>query len=68
MAIITVRENGPLRVEGDDVTVVDWNGNQYEITKRPFVLCRCGGSAKKPFCDASHRTNGFRASEAANSR
>jgi CDGSH-type Zn-finger protein len=65
VATIRVRQNGPLLVEGDDVTVVDWNGNQYEIVKRPFVMCRCGGSKNKPFCDGSHRTNGFQASEAA---
>jgi CDGSH-type Zn-finger protein len=65
MATIKVRPNGPYLVEGDDVTVVDWNGNAYEIAKRPFVLCRCGHSAKKPFCDATHRTIGFQAAEAA---
>ena len=44
MATIKVRQNGPYLVEGDDVTVVDWNGASYEITKRPFALCRCGAS------------------------
>jgi CDGSH-type Zn-finger protein len=65
MATIKVRQNGPYLVEGDDATLVDWNGSQYQIAKRPFALCRCGGSKNKPFCDGSHRTNGFQASEAA---
>jgi CDGSH-type Zn-finger protein len=65
VANIKVRQNGPYLVEGDDVTVVDWNGNAYQIPKRPFALCRCGGSAGKPFCDGTHRQIGFQAGEAA---
>jgi CDGSH-type Zn-finger protein len=62
---ITVRPNGPYRVEGDDVKVVDINGNEYVPSKRPFSLCRCGGSTTKPFCDGTHSKIGFAAAEAA---
>ncbi len=65
MTIIKVREDGPLRVEGDDAIVVDWNGVSYPIDKRPFVLCRCGQSKQRPFCDLTHRAIGFKAGEAA---
>lgn len=65
MAKITVRPNGPFMVEGEDVTVVDTNGVEFVPAKRPFTLCRCGASAKKPFCDGSHRTAGFQAPETA---
>lgn len=65
MAIIKVRQNGSLLVEGDDVTLVDWNGNAYELPRRPFSLCRCGASTRKPFCDGTHSKIGFAAAEAA---
>jgi len=65
MAVIKVRQDGPYRVDGDDVTVVDWNGTPYQISKRPFALCRCGASAAKPFCDGTHAKIGFHAAEAA---
>jgi 3-phenylpropionate/trans-cinnamate dioxygenase ferredoxin subunit len=65
MINIKVRQNGPYLVEGDDVTLVDWNGDAYTIPKRPFALCRCGGSTKKPFCDGTHSRVGFQAAEAA---
>ena len=57
---ITVRDDGNLRVAGP-VTILDGEGNALEVEAgRPVFLCRCGGSASKPFCDGSHRTNGFR--------
>jgi len=65
MVTIKVRQNGPYRVEGDDVTVVDWNGVEYPIIKQPIALCRCGGSTTKPFCDGTHSKIGFAAAEAA---
>ncbi len=65
MATIKVRQNGSLLVDGDDVTLIDWNGNPYPIARRPFALCRCGHSLNKPFCDSSHSRMGFAAAEAA---
>ena len=65
MAIIKVRQNGSLLVDGEDVKLIDWNGNEYAIAKRPFALCRCGHSTKKPFCDGTHSKIGFQAAEAA---
>jgi 3-phenylpropionate/trans-cinnamate dioxygenase ferredoxin subunit len=65
MTTIRIRQNGPYRVDGDDVTIVDWNGNPYRITKLPIALCRCGASTTKPFCDGTHSKIGFQAAEAA---
>src|SRR2546421_7458875 len=65
MATIKVMQNGPYLVQGDDVTAVDWNGATYAIAKRPFALCRCGGSTSKPFCDGTHSRRGVQAAEAA---
>jgi CDGSH-type Zn-finger protein len=65
MATIRIRRNGPYRVEGDDVIVVDWNGNEYKVDRLPIALCRCGASTTKPFCDGTHSKIGFQAAEAA---
>lgn len=64
MVKITVKQNGPYLVEGD-VEIYDWNGKPYPIAKKPFALCRCGGSTNKPFCDGTHTKIGFKAAEAA---
>ena len=59
---IKIRENGPYLVTGT-VTLVDADGNPYTVEEN-FVLCRCGQSSTKPFCDGTHR-NGFAAPERA---
>jgi uncharacterized Fe-S cluster protein YjdI len=51
--------NGPLLVTGG-VRVLDADGNVLYEGERA-ALCRCGGSGNKPFCDGTHKTNGFRA-------
>ena len=47
------------------MTVVDADGNAFALPEGPVALCRCGRSATKPFCDASHRESGFDACERA---
>jgi CDGSH iron-sulfur domain-containing protein 3 len=63
---IRCRENGPLVIEGP-VSIIDHQGNLFTIAgdKPAVALCRCGQSAKKPFCDGSHRTSGFAAANLA---
>jgi CDGSH-type Zn-finger protein len=62
---IRLRKNGPYVVESDDVRVVDWNGVEYVVGRRPIALCRCGASTTKPFCDGTHSKIGFEAAGAA---
>jgi CDGSH-type Zn-finger protein len=61
---IKARENGPYKISGA-ITLIDADGNEYELPDdgRPLALCRCGGSATKPFCDGTHKKNGFDAAE-----
>ncbi len=54
---ITERPNGPLYVRGH-LLIRRQDGSIREDTR--VALCRCGGSANKPFCDGSHRRIGFR--------
>ena len=65
MTTIRIRRNGPYVIEGDEVKVVDWNGVEYPVDRRPVALCRCGASTTKPICDGTHSRVGFQAAEAA---
>ena len=57
---IKVRASGPYKVTGP-ITLIDADGNEFELPDdgRPIVLCRCGGSKTKPFCDSTHSEIGF---------
>jgi hypothetical protein len=54
---ILVRHNGPYRIYNLTV-LVNSKGKRLE-TKEVITLCRCGGSQTKPYCDGTHKTNGF---------
>jgi CDGSH-type Zn-finger protein len=63
---IKVRDNGPYKVTGP-IRLIDADGSEFELPDdgKPIVLCRCGGSETKPFCDSSHKRNGFDACDRA---
>lgn len=65
--VIKATENGPYLVTGP-VRLLDADGNEYRVERATIALCRCGGSARKPFCDGTHSRIGFQAAERAVAR
>jgi CDGSH-type Zn-finger protein len=62
---IKVRTNGPYKITGP-VRIVDADGNELVVPEGSgIVLCRCGHSRTKPFCDTSHKRVGFVADDSA---
>lgn len=55
---IVVCPRGPLLVRGD-FRIFDAHGVPVPQSRETVVLCRCGGSAIKPFCDGTHKLTGF---------
>jgi hypothetical protein len=59
---VTACPDGPLLVRGD----VEWraaDGTPLDPGRRTVALCRCGGSANRPWCDGTHKVNGFRSGD-----
>lgn len=60
---IRLKRNGPYVIaveEAAEVVILDADGTPVlPEPGRSIALCRCGGSSTKPFCDRSHRENGF---------
>jgi CDGSH-type Zn-finger protein/uncharacterized Fe-S cluster protein YjdI len=55
---IDPQANGPLRVRGN-LEITSGTGRVVARVTSTY-LCRCGGSANKPFCDGTHTKIGFK--------
>ncbi len=55
--VVDITENGPILVHGD--IIVKKHDGTEELKSKVTALCRCGGSKNKPYCDGTHRKNGF---------
>jgi CDGSH-type Zn-finger protein len=74
---IEVRPNGPYLVTGgpplrrkrpifsEHGEPMTWSSDDAEPQEGVYALCRCGGSANKPFCDGTHARTGFDGTETA---
>lgn len=56
---ITALENGPIEFSGH-IEIHNADGDILFSGDKTY-LCRCGQSAKKPFCDGTHNNTGFEA-------
>ena len=58
MVEIVVQDNGSYHVKGK-FRILAPDGREIPHEGDEEWLCRCGGSARKPFCDSMHKKNGF---------
>ncbi len=56
-AEIEVEKDGPLWVTGP---AIDTQDAGIGATDKKYVLCRCGLSGNKPYCDGSHKAAGWK--------
>ncbi len=55
---IDVSENGPILINGPANII--YQGNQELKESKTIALCRCGLSSRKPYCDGTHKREGFK--------
>jgi CDGSH-type Zn-finger protein len=55
-AVVSILKDGPIMIKGV-FSFTDSSGNITQGEQELF-LCRCGGSASKPWCDKTHKRIG----------
>ncbi len=56
---VTACPDGPLLVRGP-ATILGADGEPVPRNRATVALCRCGGTAIPPWCDGTHKVNGYR--------
>jgi hypothetical protein len=56
---VTACPDGPLLMRGP-ATILGPDGEPVERRRATVALCRCGGTAIAPWCDGTHKVNGYR--------
>lgn len=56
-AQVEVRKDGPYWVTG---CAVETDAGAEGVLEDKFILCRCGLSGNKPYCDGTHRSQGWK--------
>lgn len=74
---VKVTKNGPYLVSGslplakeiiaydENLDPLEWKKGKKYPDRESYVLCRCGSSGNKPYCDGTHSKNGFDGTETA---
>ena len=52
--VVRVVPDGTLLIRGA-ATIRDENGDDHEVTRPVVAVCACGKSARKPWCDSTHK-------------
>lgn len=59
---VTACPDGPLLLRGP-ATILGPDGEPVERRRATVALCRCGGTAIAPWCDGTHKVNGYRSTD-----
>ena len=55
--VIEIEEHGPYHIRNVEIKGAKW---ATQACEKKYVLCRCGHSRNKPFCDGAHVDIGWR--------
>ncbi len=56
--VIDISENGPILISGP--VSIKYKESQELKESKTIALCRCGMSSRKPYCDGTHKREGFK--------